>query len=191
MTGPVWTTKLFRRTAWIAAAFALGAAGACSDSLVDHHAPADVLNPSGCAAGQVLCGSLCVAEDAGHCGSSCSSCGAAPDPNAAPVCTEAHECSFACNPGFLRVGSGCERAVAVSGGFAHTCAITTSGSVKCWGANEHGQLGDGSADDSALPVDVTLPAPATAIAAGYVHTCAIAGGAAYCWGDNTTGALGD
>src|SRR5512141_424937 len=100
MTEPGWTTQLFRRTAWIAAAFALGAAGACSDSLVDHSAPADVVNPSGCAAGQALCGAVCVAEDAGHCGSSCAACAAAPDPNAAAVCTEAHECAFACNPGW-------------------------------------------------------------------------------------------
>ncbi|HEX9052484.1 MAG TPA: hypothetical protein VF841_18300 [Anaeromyxobacter sp.] len=191
MTGAGSTRQRFRTTAGVAAALALGAAGACSDSLVDHSAPAGALTPSGCAAGQVRCGATCVPEDAGHCGSTCSSCGAPAAPNAGPVCTEAHACSFACDPGWLRVGSGCERAVAVSGGFGHTCAVTTSGHVKCWGANEHGQLGDGTTLDSALPVDVDLPAPATALAAGYVHTCAIAGGAAYCWGDNSTGALGD
>ncbi len=179
---------------WVSAVAAGVVAGAaCSGSLVDHSAGADVLYPSGCPAGQVLCGVACVEEDAYHCGSACSSCASdvPPDPNAGPVCTEVHACSFACNSGWLRVGSACERAVAVSGGFGHTCALTTSGKVKCWGANEHGQLGDGTTLDSALPVDVDLPAAATAVAAGYVHTCAIAGGSAYCWGDNTTGALGD
>ena len=188
------TARVSRRLAPIALSLLLGAvAGACSSSLVDHSAGSDVLNPSGCPAGQVSCGSTCVAEDAYHCGSACASCASAvpPDPNAGPICTEDHACSFACGPGWLRVGGACERAVAVSGGFQHTCAVTTSGKVKCWGANSYGQLGDGTTLDSALPVDVDLPSPATAIAAGYVHTCALAGGAAYCWGDNTTGALGD
>ena len=166
---------------------------ACRDSLVDHAAGDAVLHPSPCGPGQVPCGGTCVAEDATHCGKGCSSCASAvpPDPNAGPVCTEAHACGFACDPGWLRVGNACERAIAVSGGFAHSCAITTGGAVKCWGANEHGQLGDGTTVDRSIPADVALPAPATAIAAGYVHTCAVAGSAVYCWGDNTTGALGD
>jgi alpha-tubulin suppressor-like RCC1 family protein len=186
------TGRARRLLGWIAAIAAASIVGAaCSDSLVDHSAPADVIHPSGCAAGQVLCGAACVAEDAGHCGSSCASCGAPSVANAGPVCTESHACSFACDAGFLRVESACERAVAVSGGFAHTCAITESGKVKCWGANEHGQLGDGTTDDRALPVDVALPGPATAIAAGYVHTCAVVGGNVWCWGDNTTGSLGN
>ncbi|BDG05123.1 RCC1 domain-containing protein [Anaeromyxobacter oryzae] len=176
----------------LAVASLLLAAG-CNDSLVDHAAGSTVLHPSPCDPGQVLCGDVCLAEDGQHCGASCSSCASAvpPDPNAGPICTEAHACAFECNPGWLRVGDACERAVAVSAGFAHTCAITTGAKVKCWGANEHGQLGDGSTQDSAVPVDVALPAPASAIAAGYVHTCAVAAGAVYCWGDNTTGALGD
>lgn len=174
-------------------AIALAVASGCGDSLVDHRAGEDVLHPSPCAPGQVQCGGVCVAEDGDHCGSACSSCASAvpPDPNAGPACTEAHACAFQCNPGWLRAGNACERAAAVSAGFGHTCALTAGGAVKCWGANEHGQLGNGTTQDSALPVDVPLPAAATAIAAGYVHTCAIAAGAAYCWGDNSTGALGD
>jgi alpha-tubulin suppressor-like RCC1 family protein len=174
---------------WLAA-LALAAAG-CDDSLVDHRAGDEVLHPSPCDVGQVACRGVCVTEDAAHCGAACTSCPSPPDPNAGPVCTEAHACASECRAGWLRVGDACQRAVAVAAGFAHTCAITAGGTVKCWGANEHGQLGDGTATDHAIPVDVALPASATAIAAGYVHTCAIAGGAAYCWGDNTTGSVGD
>ncbi len=178
----------------VAAAVGVVAGAACSGSLVDHSAGASVLYPNGCPAGQVLCGAACVAEDANHCGPTCASCaGPPPDPNAGPICTEAHACGFACNPGWLRVGTACERAVAISAGWGHTCAITaTTRTVKCWGANDHGQLGDGTTQDSAVPVDVALPAAAIGVAAGYVHTCAaLTGGDVWCWGDNATGSLGD
>ena len=174
------------------AALAL-AAPSCGGSLLDHAASPELLAPSSCAAGQVACLDACVPEDASHCGSACSDClaDALTDPNEAPVCSPSHACAFACQPGFLRSGTTCARVSAVSAGFAHTCALLANGEVKCWGANDHGQLGDGTGADSAVPVDVALPAPATALAAGYVHSCAVAGGAVYCWGDNTTGELGD
>jgi alpha-tubulin suppressor-like RCC1 family protein len=134
-----------------------------------------------------------VPEDARHCGDSCADCtsGAPADPDATAICTEEHACAIECAPGLLRNGEVCELASAVSAGFAHTCALTEGGAVKCWGANEHGQLGDGTTTSRSRPADVALPAAATAVGAGFFHTCAVAGGTVYCWGDNATGSLGN
>ncbi len=82
--------------------------------------------------------------------------------------------------------------VAVSGGQSHTCALLSDGTVDCWGSSETGQVGNGSNG-----VDVLSPTPvpgltnATAISAGYSHTCALlADGTVQCWGDNGVGELG-
>lgn len=69
----------------------------------------------------------------------------------------------------------------------HTCALADDGKVYCWGGGPFGELGDGTKEDRGSPVLVRgLPGPATKIAAGYAHTCALLGeGEVYCWGNNS------
>ena len=82
---------------------------------------------------------------------------------------------------------------AVTAGNHHTCALTSSGGVRCWGNNVRGQLGDGTNLHRVSGVDVVgLPGAIAAIAAGADHTCALtARGGAVCWGMNEHGQLGD
>jgi alpha-tubulin suppressor-like RCC1 family protein len=86
--------------------------------------------------------------------------------------------------------------VAAGGGFAggHTCAVMSSGTVKCWGTNHSwGQVGDGTTLTRTAPVDVTAAGQGlVTLSAGARHTCAVVDdGELTCWGDNFFGQLGN
>ena len=82
-------------------------------------------------------------------------------------------------------------------GMEHTCALLSGGTVRCWGANEHGELGYGHTnhigmrESPASAGDVNLGGAVTQIAVGSSHTCALlTGGTVRCWGKNEYGQLG-
>ena len=80
----------------------------------------------------------------------------------------------------------------IAAGRHHSCALLSDGSVQCWGANESGQLGDGTLDGRAHAAPVLGLTKAKAIAAGGGHSCALLeDGSVACWGTNERGQLGD
>lgn len=85
----------------------------------------------------------------------------------------------------------------VSAGDRHTCALLRTGSIRCWGFGGGGQLGYGNTDsvgddeEPRLAGSVGLGEPATAVATGRAHTCALlASGVVNCWGENDVGQVG-
>lgn len=81
-------------------------------------------------------------------------------------------------------------------GWQHSCGVTTDRRVYCWGFNFHGQLGDGTGYPSNLrrlaPVSIASDRRYRQVRAGRDFTCAVTGAdAAFCWGLNTFGQLGD
>ena len=95
--------------------------------------------------------------------------------------------------------------VAVSGGLTFTtisagqwatCGVTTAGLAYCWGYNGYGQLGNAAVPLTLAPNPAPLPVSGgfkfASVSTGYLHTCGVTThGAAYCWGDNSEGELGD
>jgi alpha-tubulin suppressor-like RCC1 family protein len=82
----------------------------------------------------------------------------------------------------------------IGAGYTHTCALATDGAAYCWGQNELGQLGDGTHNDHRIPVRVLgehrYVSLVTAITGSY--NCGLtAQGAAWCWGLNNYGQLGN
>ncbi len=98
-----------------------------------------------------------------------------------------------------------DKAQAIEAGENHRCVIlkngaTNHGAVKCWGVNNHGQLGIvGDTNDRDTPTDITAlgndtnsnPYTAKSLALGTEHSCAILNdGKVKCWGRNNYGQIG-
>ena len=82
--------------------------------------------------------------------------------------------------------------VAIAGGDEHSCALMSDGTVRCWGSNFDGQLGDGTTTQRVTPVNVIGVANALAVSASTAHSCALlSSGGVKCWGYNGDGQLGD
>lgn len=80
----------------------------------------------------------------------------------------------------------------VSAGYDHSCALMGDKTVKCWGGNIHGELGDATGSDRSTAAAVSTLSGVTSIASGSEHACAvIADGKVRCWGNNDHGQLGD
>ena len=116
--------------------------------------------------------------------------GSAMHGNTNPVRSDA----FPASGGDVNVGG---PVVQIAAGTYHTCALLSTGSVRCWGDGFRGALGYGNTNtigDDERPAsagDVNVGAPVVQIAAGAYHTCALLStGSVRCWGDGREGQLG-
>ncbi len=85
-----------------------------------------------------------------------------------------------------------DTAQAIGAGLFHVCVVLQNNTLRCWGDNTGGQLGNGGTADEDEPISVGIITNASKVAAGGVHTCALLlNGTISCWGRNTNGELGD
>lgn len=94
---------------------------------------------------------------------------------------------------------GLDDARLVAAGSRHACAVHVDGTVSCWGANDHGQLGDGGTTASSAPVVVDSLEHVADLTVGSDFSCAVLSdgapfgerGSTWCWGNDVVGQLGD
>jgi alpha-tubulin suppressor-like RCC1 family protein len=114
---------------------------------------------------------------------------------------ECGQSGIACDAGGVGIAPDTFEALAI--GESHACGIATRAGVRdveCWGANDHGQAGDGPETVSyPNPIGVAAFGTIVDVASGGNHSCALVNetsgavttGVVYCWGQNDLGQLGD
>ena len=156
----------------------------CTEAICDQEIPKQVptqlgsrCGEDGLCNGQGVCG-VCLPEERRCDGAAVITCSqegqwstAAACATGKPVCSEGH----------------CLGVVEVSAGGEHLCARFENGSVRCWGADDRGQLGDGGTETSTAPALTGF----ARVVLGERHGCALrSDGSVWCWGANDFGQLG-
>ncbi len=170
----------------------------CGNGVVEVGEVCDASNLDGrdCAsegytAGTLICGGDCTFDLSG-----CTTCGndiceSGEETTCLPDCT-------VCGNGLCEAGEvtsclqDCLTMAPVAAGSAHSCAIRADATVRCWGNNGYGQLGDGTAVTRLAPTPVIGLTEVVDVAAGEYHSCAVRSDhTVWCWGHNDDGRLGD
>jgi WD40 repeat protein len=94
---------------------------------------------------------------------------------------------------FLALTPPSSQVAELAAGWYHTCALMTDSTVRCWGNNYGGMIGDGTSGNTvAMPTPVTGLSGAIHVAADYTDSCAqMSDHSLKCWGSNNYGQLGD
>jgi len=88
-------------------------------------------------------------------------------------------------------GSGSCQVANISAADGHTCVVLTTGSVRCWGRNDSGQIGNGAAMDLSPPDGRNVLTGARGVGTSIANTCAVTtAGGVRCWGGHLSGVLG-
>jgi alpha-tubulin suppressor-like RCC1 family protein len=114
--------------------------------------------------------------------------------NTAGQLGDGEACGEVCPTPVDVVGLGGDVAEIFAGG-ASTCALLVEDELQCWGANHHGDLGDGQACGLVCSMPVTvlgLDGAVSSMGMGVAHSCAVdPHGVTRCWGSNESGELGN
>jgi alpha-tubulin suppressor-like RCC1 family protein len=123
-----------------------------------------------CDSGGISCGGRCVDEQ--HDRENCGQCG--------------HACTIGCAAG------ACIEPMEIAAGGSTSCARLSDGTMRCWGGNSHGQVGDNTTTNQMRPMVVVGLRDVIQIGVGLSHACALtADRTVRCWGENGSGQVGD